>query len=339
MAFRGAGVPEEHVVRSYRVKVMSTRAKHRRATAMLVAGGDAWAFCVDRFHERIRARVELVTRKSAENLVLALSHDQPYDPEPVRCVRLCSQADELFLDLTAWVAVAPVKLSSGLVAGVDPGIIHPLAVACGDRALLVSGRAGRAEEFLHLEDSKARAKKASSKRAPLRARPGSPRQEGSRAWRKLHARQLEAESRSRRVVTLAANQAARLAANFLERTEASRVVIGDPTGVRDKDAGAVHNRRTHRWPVVHTTRALRYRLEEARIAAELTDERGTSSHCPDCGAVAQKQGRVLSCTDPACDIVHHRDIAGAAKHGPQTGPCTECDCSHRAPSGGHPCPA
>jgi hypothetical protein len=36
----------------------------------------------------------------------------------------------------------------------------PLAVACGDRALLVSGRAARAAEFLHLEDSKARAKKA-----------------------------------------------------------------------------------------------------------------------------------------------------------------------------------
>jgi hypothetical protein len=43
------------VIRSYRVKVMSTRAKHRRATAMLVAAGDTWSFCIDRFHERIRA--------------------------------------------------------------------------------------------------------------------------------------------------------------------------------------------------------------------------------------------------------------------------------------------
>jgi hypothetical protein len=81
------------------------------------------------------------------------------------------------------------------------------------------------------------------------------------------------------------------------------VVIGDPTGVRDKDAGAVHDRRTHRWLVVHTTSALCYRLEEAGIAAELTDERGTSSHCSDRGAVAKEQGRVLSCTDPACGAV------------------------------------
>ncbi|MGO9332871.1 MAG: hypothetical protein ACLQCU_02245, partial [Acidimicrobiales bacterium] len=43
---------------------------------------------------------------------------------------------------------------------------------------------------------------------------------------------------------------------------ASSVVIGDPGGVRDRDAGAVRNRRTHRWLVVHTTRALCHRLEE-----------------------------------------------------------------------------
>jgi IS605 OrfB family transposase len=393
MAFGSAGVPEGHEIRSYRVKVMSTRAKHRRATAMLVAGGDAWSFCIDRFHARIRAglpnansliqlwpdqkahgpfgdlsahcaqditkawssayfeairrklglraalplkkhhlvpvtwrkgeftlvpstgrtraRVELATRRRTEKLVLALSHDHPYDCELVRCVRLVSQAGELFLDLTAWVALSPVELTSGPVAGVDPGIIHPLALSCGSKALLISGRASRAEEFLHLEDSKARAKKASTRRAPLRARPGSPRQAGSRAWRKLHARQQVAELRSRRVVTLAANRAARLAASFLEQATASRVVIGDPTGVRDKHAGAVQNRRTHRWLVVHTTKALCYRLEEAGIAAELTDERGTSSHCPDCGAVATKRGRILVCTDPVCNTVHHRDVAGA----------------------------
>jgi hypothetical protein len=95
-----------------------------------------------------------------------------------------------------------------------------------------------------------------------------------------------AESRSRRVVKLASNRAARLAAGFLEQAKASSVVIGDPGGVRDRDAGAVQNRRTHRWLVVHTTRALCYRLEEVGIAAELTEVSGTSSHCPDCGAVA-----------------------------------------------------
>jgi len=120
-----------------------------------------------------------------------------------------------------------------------------------------------------------------------------------------------AESRSRRVVKLASNRAARLAAGFLEQAKASSVVIGEPSGVRDRDAGAVQNRRTHRWLVVHTTRALCYRLEEVGTAAELTEESGTSSHCPDCGAVAKERGRVLVCTGPACGTVHHRDVAGA----------------------------
>ena len=146
-------------------------------------------FTLHRSTEQARARVELATRRGAENLVLSLSHDHPYDPGLVRSVRLVAEAGELFLDFTAWVAVVPAEATSGLLAGVDPGIIHPLAVACGSRALLVSGRASRAEEFLHLEDSRARGAKMSAKRAPLRARPGSARRAGSRAWRKLHSRQ------------------------------------------------------------------------------------------------------------------------------------------------------
>ena len=139
--------------------------------------------------DHTRARVELSMRRRADNLVLALSHDHPYDPDLVRSVRLVPQAGELFLDITAFIRVAPVKTTSGLIAGVDPGIIHPLAVACGSKALLVSGRASRAEEFLHLEDAKARDKKMSTKRAPLRERPGTSRQAGSRSWRKLHLHQ------------------------------------------------------------------------------------------------------------------------------------------------------
>jgi hypothetical protein len=62
MAIHGGHVPEGHVIRSYRMKVMSTRAKHRRATGLLLAGEDAWSFCIDRFHERIRARLPNVKR-------------------------------------------------------------------------------------------------------------------------------------------------------------------------------------------------------------------------------------------------------------------------------------
>ena len=55
MAFGGATCPEGHVIRSFRVKVMTTEAKHRRALELLVAAGDALAWVIDRFHERQRS--------------------------------------------------------------------------------------------------------------------------------------------------------------------------------------------------------------------------------------------------------------------------------------------
>src|SRR5258708_1528730 len=109
-------------------------------------------------------------------------------------VRVVEEAGELVLDITAGVAVIGAGGDRGTVAGVDPGIIHPLAVASGDRALLVSGRAIRAEEFLHLHDQQLRQRKMARKKAPVRGRPGAPRQAGSRRWAKNAAPQREADA-------------------------------------------------------------------------------------------------------------------------------------------------
>ncbi|MGH3068535.1 MAG: hypothetical protein ACRDND_27705 [Streptosporangiaceae bacterium] len=74
------------------------------------------------------------------------------------------------------------------MAGVDPGAIHPFAVAGPDgQGLLVSGRAIRAETYLHLADTKKRAK-ATARRAPA------PGQAGSRRWKKTRARQRKARA-------------------------------------------------------------------------------------------------------------------------------------------------
>jgi hypothetical protein len=54
MSFGKGLVPERCVVRTFRVKVMATPAKKARAYNLLVSGGDAWAWCTDRFHTRIR---------------------------------------------------------------------------------------------------------------------------------------------------------------------------------------------------------------------------------------------------------------------------------------------
>jgi hypothetical protein len=55
VSFGGATIPEDCVARTFRVKVMSSPAKQRRAKEMLVAAGDTWAWTIDRFHRRRRA--------------------------------------------------------------------------------------------------------------------------------------------------------------------------------------------------------------------------------------------------------------------------------------------
>lgn len=54
----------------------------------------------------------------------------------------------------------------------------------------------------------------------------------------------------------------------------------------------------------------------AGIAIELVDERGTSSTCPRCRAkVPKPKGRTFHC--PACTLVAHRDLVGAANIAPR----------------------
>jgi hypothetical protein len=128
--------------------------------------------------------VELSLCRGHSNLVLALSHDHPYDPAVVYSARLVEEAGELFVDITAWVAVIDARSDPDRAAGVDPGIIHPLTVAAADRAVPISGRALRAEEFLPLKDAKARQRHQATKRGPRRARPGQPGQPGCRRWKR-----------------------------------------------------------------------------------------------------------------------------------------------------------
>jgi putative transposase len=366
MSFGKGPVSDGHVVRTFRVKVTATPAKKARAYSLLISGGDTWAWCIDRFHTRIRdglpnansmvqmwpdqkghgpfgelsvhcaqdvtkawsaaffetmkrrkkgeqarlplrkrwlvpvtwrkgefalsaayedrrARAVLSSARGYAGLELTLSHDHPYDPELVRAVRLIEEAGELFMDITAWVAVAQATAVPEKVAGVDPGIIHPLAVATADQALLISGRAVRAEEFLHLEDQKARQRKMATKRSPLRAKAGQPRRTRSRRWKQLARSQRKAEARDRRVVKLAGNRAARLAAAFMVANHVSLAVIGDPTGIEKKASGRQQNRRTGRWARTHQRDALCYRLEEVGISAVLTEDGAPLRSAPPVG--------------------------------------------------------
>ena len=219
-------------------------------------------------------------------LWVRLDRDLPYPPDQIRSIALLYDAGRLWVDVTAEVPMAGyppgAEPDPGRVAGVDLGIIHPYAVAGPDgQALLVSGRAVRAEHHLHLKDTKAR-HRAVARRAP---KPG---QRGSRRWRQYRRRQRAVEARHRRRVRQAHHETARAVINWAVARRVGTLAVGDPRGVLGIDAGRRHNRRTRDWRVGHLISVLRDKAGLAGIIVTLADERGTSSTCPACRARVPK---------------------------------------------------
>jgi IS605 OrfB family transposase len=248
-------------------------------------------------------RVRLPVAKGHPELWVRLARPVPYPAEQVRAVTLLADGGRLWLAVTAAMPQEPHDLDSGRVAGVDLGIIHPYAVVSENAGLLVSGRALRAENYLHLRDQQARQAKA-ARRAPTRGQPG------SRRWRRHRARVRRVEARHRRRVHQAQHQAAKEVIAFALQHQVGTLVVGDPKGITDRDAGRVQNLRVRRWRRTHLLQALWDKAERAGILVRLVDERGTSSTCPACRRrVPKPQGRRFCC--PHCRFQGHRDLVGA----------------------------
>jgi IS605 OrfB family transposase len=248
--------------------------------------------------------VRLPVAKGHPELWVRLARPIPYPPEAVRAVTLLHEGGRLWLAVTAAIPVQPHDLDPGRVAGVDLGIIHPYAVVTDQAGLLVSGRALRADGYLHLHDQQARQAKA-ARRAP---KPG---QRGSRRWRRHRARLRREEARHRRRVHQAQHQAAKQVIAFAVQQRVGTLVVGDPTGITGWDAGRVHNLRLRRWRRTHLLQALRDKAEQAGMVVRLVDERGTSSTCAACRRrVPKPKGREFHC--PHCGFEGHRDLVGAA---------------------------
>ena len=256
-------------------------------------------------------RVRLPVAKGRPELWVRLARPIPYPAEQVRAVTLLADGGRLWLAVTAAIPVEEHDLDAGMVAGVDLGIIHPYAVVTQDAGLLVSGRAVRAEGWLHLHDQQARQAKA-ARRAP---KPG---QRGSRRWRRHRARQRNAEARHRRRVHQAQHAAAKQVVDFALQQRVGTLLVGDLKGIEGHDAGRTHNLRLRQWRRTHLLQALQDKAEQAGIVVRLVDERGSSSTCPACRRrVPKPTGRRFRC--PHCGFLGHRDLVGAhniaARHG------------------------
>jgi IS605 OrfB family transposase len=253
-------------------------------------------------------RLRIPTAVGAPPLWVRLCGPVPYPPEQVRSVTLIADAGRLWVEVCAEV---PVRVyppgeepDPARAAGVDLGIIHPYALAGPDgQGLLVSGRALRAESRLHLAERKARSR-AVAARAPTRG------QRGSRRWRKFRARTRQLEARHRRRLAQARHEAARHVIDWAVEHRVGTLVVGDPVGVLDLDAGGRHNQRVRDWRPAQLSAVLADKAALAAITVHTVNERGTSSTCPRCARPAPKPaGRTFRC--PHCGLLAHRDLVGA----------------------------
>jgi IS605 OrfB family transposase len=250
------------------------------------------------------SRVRLPVARGRPELWVRVARPLPYPPEQVRAVTLLADGGRLWLAVTATVPIQQHDLDPRRAAGVDLGIIHPYAVVTQDAGLLVSGRALRAENYLHLKDQQARRGKA-ARRAPTTGRCG------SRRWRRHRARLRRAEARHRRRIHQAQHQAAKQVVAFAVQQQVGILVVGDPKGITNHDAGRVQDLRLRQWRRTYLVQALRDKAERAGIVVRLVDERGTSSTCPVCHQrVPKPKGRRFRCCH--CGLEGHRDLVGAA---------------------------
>ena len=273
-------------------------------------------------------RVRLPVARGGPALWVRLARPVPYSVGDVRAITLLADGGRLWVAVTAAVPIHQNELDPSRVAGVDLGIIHPYAVVTDRAALLVSGRAIRAESFLHLHDQQVRQAKA-ARRAP---KPG---QRGSRRWRRHRAKQRRVEARHRRRVHQAQHEAAKQAVAFAVRQGVGTLLVGDPKHITSQDVGRVQNLRLRQWRRTHLVQALRDKAERAGIQVRMVDERGSSSTCPPADEGPEPSGRRFHCLH--CNLTWHRDLVGAANIAATTaadnGPSSAC--ARRAPPSRH----
>lgn len=188
-------------------------------------------------------------------------------------------------------------------ASVDLGQIHQCAVTTGTgKGLLVSGRGIRSEKRRLNQMHGSIARKAS------RCKPGSRRRKKLNRARNGYALRAERRIRDMR------HKGTRQVIDFCVANEVSDLYIGDPDGVRKRPCGKHQNQRMSQWEYGRDIQYLSYKSTQAGISSFSGSERGTSSHCPECGHKHKPKGRDWVCK--ACGFTGHRDLVGSVNMHP-----------------------
>ncbi|MCB1075843.1 MAG: transposase [Simkania sp.] len=239
-----------------------------------------------------KGRILLPMGRGRPSLILPMNTD---NIEPGACTLVWKNGYELHL---VYEQEDVPKVESDIKATVDLGQIHLAAVmASNGQSLVVSGREIRAQKR---QINKAITK--TSKRLQ-RCNPK------SRKWRKIQRAKRKLIDRSKRRIRDLRHKATTKVVDFCKENNVSKVFVGNPDGVRSKNTGRKHNQRLAGWEYGKDWEYLKYKTKQAGIESFNGSERGTSSHCPDCGLRKKVKGRWWKCTK--CTFECHRDIVGA----------------------------
>lgn len=191
----------------------------------------------------------------------------------------------------------------GAKATVDLGQIHQAAVTTSTgKALVVSGRGIRAEKRLRNKSFG----QIASKRAKCT--------KGSKRWKRFGRARAKVTSRcERRCRDLQHKGTAKVIA-FCKQEGVGTLFVGNPQGVQHKNSGRKQNQRMSQWEFGRDLDYLKYKSQKLGIEFFTGSERGTSSHCPQCGNKQKVSGRHWQCR--RCDFSGHRDLVGSVNMHP-----------------------
>lgn len=190
------------------------------------------------------------------------------------------------------------KVESEIKATVDLGQIHLATVVTNSgKSVVISGREIRAQKRLINKSITKTSKKL--QRCNKR----------SKKWKKTQRAKRKLIDRSKRRIRDLRHKSTTKIIDFCKENNVSKVFVGNPDGVRKKSAGKKHNQRLAGWEYGKDWKYINYKSKQAGMESFNGSERGTSSHCPECGKKKKPNGRWWKCR--SCGFEGHRDVVGA----------------------------